>query len=134
MIVADTNLIAAFHLASEWTPGAYAVMRRDPEWVAPGLWRSEFRNVLVNHMRHSLLSPGNATLLMSAAESLMDGNEYDVPSKAVLALASSSGCSAYDCEFVALAKILGIPLVTLDRQVQRAFPESALSIEGHSNR
>jgi predicted nucleic acid-binding protein len=40
----------------------------------------------------------------------------------VLSYASSSGCTAYDCEFVVLAKILGVPLLTLDRQVIQAFP------------
>jgi len=45
----------------------------------------------------------------------------------VLELAVRSRCTAYDCEFVALAKQLGVPLVTSDRQVLAAFPETAVS-------
>lgn len=129
MIVADTNLIAAFHLSTEWTQDAYAVLRFDPDWVAPGLWRSEFRNVIVNQMRHGLLSLGNAKRLTAAAESFMEGKEHDVPSSAVLEFAASSGCTAYDCEFVALAASLGVPLVTHDRKLRRAFPGTAVSVE-----
>ncbi len=53
----------------------------------------------------------------------MDGREYDVPSRDVLALAARSGCSAYDCEFVALSISLDAPLVTADRQLITSFPD-----------
>lgn len=35
------------------------------------------------------------------------------------------GCTAYDCEFVALSQRLGVPLVTLDRALLKAFPRLA---------
>jgi predicted nucleic acid-binding protein len=35
---------------------------------------------------------------------------------------------AYDCEFVALAAGLGIPLITLDRKLARAFPDHAVML------
>jgi predicted nucleic acid-binding protein len=58
------------------------------------------------------------------------GREYAVVSqRVVLHLAKESGCSAYDCEFVSLAMDLGIPLVTADRQVLRAFPNVAMTAE-----
>jgi len=37
-------------------------------------------------------------------------------------LAASSGCSAYDCEFVAAAQQLDAPLVTADRALRKGFP------------
>lgn len=46
---------------------------------------------------------------------------------AVLTLALDSGCSAYDCEFVWLARELGVPLVTADREVRNAFPRLAVN-------
>lgn len=49
--------------------------------------------------------------------------------ESVLRLAFSSGCSAYDCEFVALAGKLGVPLVTADRRVLAAFPKVVRSLE-----
>ena len=44
-----------------------------------------------------------------------------VDSATVLALAASSNCSAYDCEFVALADYLDVPLVTADRKLKTRF-------------
>jgi predicted nucleic acid-binding protein len=49
----------------------------------------------------------------------------------VLRLASASGCTAYDCEFVALALALEAPLVTSDRELLAAFPAVARSPRDH---
>ena len=37
-------------------------------------------------------------------------------------------CSAYDCEFVALAHANGVRLLTVDRQILHEFPEVAISL------
>src|SRR5439155_25439010 len=55
------------------------------------------------------------------------GAEFSVASQEVLQLSMRSRCSAYDCEFVALALDLGVPFLTADRQVLRAFPSTAVS-------
>jgi len=57
----------------------------------------------------------------------MSRAEYGVESHAVLTLALDSGCSAYDCEYVALADALGVPLVTFDAEILRAFPVRAIA-------
>jgi predicted nucleic acid-binding protein len=61
------------------------------------------------------------------AERRMGGAEFSVVSQHVLQLAIRSRCSAYDCEFVALAQDLRVPFVTADRQVLAAFPSTAVS-------
>jgi predicted nucleic acid-binding protein len=63
--------------------------------------------------------------LQQQAEDLVIGHEEVVRSDAVLQLAAASGCSAYACEFVAAAQQLGVPLITADRALLRAFPDLA---------
>lgn len=128
VIVADTNLIAYLLLPGPHAARAEKALERDREWVAPVLWRSEFRNVLVLHLRKGVLSLDDAQKLCSEAEELMHDREHDVASDRVLRLCAGSKCSAYDCEFVALAESLRIPLVTTDSQVLRAFPDTAVSL------
>ena len=128
MIVADTNLFAYLYIRGEQTSLAEAVFLRDPVWAAPLLWRSEFRNILAGLVRRKTLTRSVAIDLIREAEGWMRGREYAVVSHHVLDLATRSGCSAYDCEFVALAEDLNIKLVTNDRQVLRAFPGSAVSL------
>ena len=38
-------------------------------------------------------------------------------------------CSAYDCEFVALAHANGVRLLTVDREILHDFPEVAISLK-----
>jgi predicted nucleic acid-binding protein len=46
----------------------------------------------------------------------------------VLQLVSTSRCTSYDCEFVAAAQQLGVPLITEDRAILAAFPDLAQSL------
>jgi len=43
VIVADTNLITYLLLDGEHTEAAERVFALDSHWIAPALWRSEFR-------------------------------------------------------------------------------------------
>ncbi len=128
MIVVDTNLLLHLLVASDLTPQAERVYKKDPKWVAPWLWRSEFRNALSVYVRRGLLALNEAIAKMRAAEALMEGRELQVDSARVLELARESGCSAYDCEFVWLAQDLGVPFVTSDDQVLSKFKSIAISM------
>ena len=129
MIVVDTNVIAALYLESDATEASQAALKQDEHWIAPLLWRSEFRNVLATFVRLGRCELSQALPMLEAAERLLAGREYEVSGISVLQLAEQSGCSAYDCEFVALAEAMKIPLVTLDKKVQKAFPNRAISLE-----
>src|SRR5581483_4423010 len=109
---------------------AEALLRRDPEWTAPVLWRSEFRNILAGYMRRKTLTLDQARAVQMEAEALMAGNERDVDSARVLELVRDSDCTAYDCEFVAVAMQLDVKLITGDTKVLRAFPKHTSPIAG----
>jgi len=127
VIVADTNLLTYLYVQGQRTQESEAVLQRDAMWTVPLLWRSEFRNALIGLVRTEALKLEEAHAIIDEAERWLTGHEYSVVSRQVLALASRSGCSAYDCEFVALAQDLEVPLVTNDRQVLKAFPTIAVS-------
>ena len=129
MIVADTNLIAYLFINGDFTQQAEAVKRRDSEWVAPLLWRSEFRNLLLLYIWQEIFDLDHGLRLLAKAEEIMRHQEHTVSSVKVMNLAASSRCAAYDCEFVALAQDLSVPLVTSDRKVLTAFPETAVSFK-----
>lgn len=126
MIVADTNVVAYLVLPSPHTALAERLFLSDPEWVAPLLWRSEMRNVLALYLRKSLVTLEQAVALQQEAEEILRGREYEIGSDEVLDLVARSPCSAYDCEFVALARSLGVPLATMDRKLVAAFPDTAV--------
>ena len=118
MIVTDTNVVAYLMLPSQHTALSERLLGVDPDWNVPVLWRSRCATVWF---------PWDALNLQMEAEALLRDREYEVDTRDVLALVHRSSCSAYDCEFVALARHLDVPLVTMDRKVIDAFPETAVS-------
>ena len=128
MIVVDSNIIAYLYLPGALTAAAEKLLDDESEWAAPVLWRSEFRNILAGYFRRGDLTLAQAKAIQGEAEALMAGNEFDVESDAVFALVQASNCSAYDCEFIALANMLGAKLVTMDGKLLKEFPGTAVSL------
>ncbi len=128
MIVVDSNVLAYLYLPGEYTSAAEALLEQEPDWASPILWRSEFRNILAGYMRRKAISFEQANSLQREAESLLEGFEFEVDSQVVLELVRDSDCSAYDCEFIALAIKLDTKLVTMDKRLLRAFPKRAIAL------
>jgi predicted nucleic acid-binding protein len=129
VIVVDSNVVAYCWLNSSKTELAHAVRLQDDDWHVPVLWRSEVRSILGGYLRRRDLSVKQAVTVMQRIQAELQGNEHIVESDDVLKLLSTSGLSAYDCEFVALARALGARLVTEDREILKAFPNDAVTME-----
>jgi predicted nucleic acid-binding protein len=131
VIVVDTSVLMNLTLSAEQSANAMVLLNIDAHWYAPYLWRSEFRNAIALYMRHRSLSIGEAREAVRTAEDQMFGHEYFVDPMAVLDLVAASTCTAYDCEFVALAQEMRAPLVTTDKQILRDFPQIARPLDGY---
>jgi len=134
VIVVDTNVVCYYWMPSPHTAAAERAFAKDPDWVAPILWRSEFRNALAGALRHKLITLQAATEIVEKTERQFSGREFIVSSHAVITLVAASRCSAYDCEFVALAQANHVPLVTVDRDLLRDFPQTAVSLTKFARR
>lgn len=128
MIVADTNIISYLLLATSYSDTVDELYKLDSEWLAPTLWKSEFRNVIALYLRKEIITFEKALQLQETAESMMARNEFDVSSAQILALIEKSNGSPYDCEFIALAQHLDIQPVTQDKKILREFPSIAIPV------
>lgn len=131
MIVVDTNTIAYLYLPSDYTAAVEKLLVAESQWAAPVLWRSEFMNILASYLRRGLIDFETACDMQTEAEALMAENEFNIDSIPVLTLANQSGCTAYDCEFISLAKSLRTRLVTADKKLLKAFPDTAISAKNY---
>jgi predicted nucleic acid-binding protein len=104
------------------------LQKKDSEWAAPIIWRSGLRNVLALYMRKNAIKLEHAQHIMDGALELLRGREYEVSSYVVLRISSESKCPASDCEFIAAANDLKVPLITVDKQLPREFPAMASSL------
>lgn len=127
MIVVDTNILIHFYFPSEFSEFSEKVFLKDPNWIAPILWRSEFKNVILGFYRKNIIDFNKAIEAIEKAENRMQGGEHSVSSLLVMDLAKETKCTSYDCEFVALAKVKEIKLVTWDGDLLSEFPQISLS-------
>ena len=128
MIVVDTNIISCLLLPTPYSQKVDQLYQSDSGWMAPLLWKSEFRNVLALYLRKNLITFDKALQIQESAEGIMLQNEFDIPSVLVLSLVNDSNCSSYDCEFVALARKHNTMLVTQDKRLLKEFSSTAISV------
>lgn len=128
MIVADTNLIVYLFVTGDKTPLAQEVLAKDPHWIVPPLWQSEFRNVIAGYIRRGMTLI-QAKQVMEGAILTLENRQVLPSSEKILDLISKTNCTAYDCEFIALAQQLDVSLVTADKQLLSRYPNSTISLE-----
>ena len=128
MIVIDTNVMVRLVVGGAAGSGSARLLEDDAEWAAPDILLSELRNVLVGFVRRGVLSPDAAAAMCDDAALVLGDRVAGVGSAQVIAVALECGLSAYDAEFVALARRLGVRLVTLDRAILRGAPDVAVPL------
>lgn len=129
MIVADTNLVSYLLIRGERTDAARLAWQRDPRWLVPTLWRSEFLNVLWLSARAGVLTEAEAPRTWERASESLALSEREPDAGSVLRIALRDGITAYDAHFVCVAQELGVPLVTSDAKLLAARPDLAVSLE-----
>jgi predicted nucleic acid-binding protein len=138
--VFDANTLAYFFLRKQEVTQNVTRIVKDQEVtvVAPELWRSELRNAFLHYIRYTGDAdiPGQdldvdaASQYLTEAEVVVSTTVEVEDADAVMRLAIDSGCSAYDCEYVHVAKNTErARAITSDKEVIEAFPDLAATPE-----
>ncbi len=125
MIVVDTNVMTNLVVDGENAVDSAALLARDSEWAAPGILISELRNVLLGFVRREELTPDQAKAMCDDASLVLGGRIISVSGSRVIDTALECELTAYDAEFVVLARTLGVPLATSDRAILAGAPDIA---------
>jgi len=132
MMVVDTNVMVYLLTGSGPWEDAARLLAHDPQWAAPPIILSELRNVVVGLVRRGHLGKADALAICEDAEAILGPRVASVPPSPVLEIAMGRDLSACDAEFVVLARVLGVPLVTTDQAILDAAPDVARPPEGVS--
>ena len=108
MIVVDTNVMTHLLMGGEGSADAALLFEQDPEWAAPVILMSGLRNVLLGFVRQGILVPDQAKTMSDDAVAILGDRIATVSSAQVFDIAQGCGLTAYDAEFVALARTLGV--------------------------
>ena len=128
MIVVDTNVMVRLVVGGADGIEAALLFERETEWAAPGILLSELRNVLVGFVRRGAVTSEQARAMSDDAALVLGGRIAGVAGNQVIDVALECGLTAYDAEFVALARALGVPLATLDNEILHGAPDVAVSL------
>lgn len=130
MIVVDSSVLAGFVIPPDaYHSLAMAARDRDPLWHGPHLIRSEVRNIGRGYLRKGENPEAVAKAMSLAAAAVETHVMGDVE---VLAIVRDGHLTAYDSEFVALARRLGCRLVTTDAEIVAHYPEVAVRLADFS--
>jgi predicted nucleic acid-binding protein len=122
-IVVDASLTAAWFFDDEASAPTDVLLRRvldEGAWVPP-LWVYEVANVLIIAERRSRLTQSQVTRASALLDQLpirVGAGQADRSS--LLATARQANLTAYDAAYLMLAKGLGLPLATLDKDLAKA--------------
>ena len=128
MIVVDTNVMTHLLMGGEGSADAALLFEQDPEWAAPVILMSGLRNVLLGFVRQGALVSDQAKAMSDDAAEILGDRTAMVAGDQVFDVALECGLTAYDAEFVALARTLGVPLVTLDGAILQGAADVAVSL------
>ena len=129
MIVVDANTIVYAIRDTSFTTLARAVYAKDSDWIAPPLWEAEVLNALLGEVRAGHINMADATQAARNAGALLKGKTQSCEPSLVLPIAEAAKLTAYDAYYVALARSLGVPLVTEDGRINRHCPDVARTLK-----
>lgn len=127
MIVVSTELVAALYVPNELTATAEAVLKKDPEWASPLIWRAMLPHWITPQIRANSISPETLDRIVRDAPELFRGREFPAPLQDNMNVIRESSCSALIAPFMSLARGLQIRLVTTDAAAIASYPAIAVS-------
>ncbi|MBX3745894.1 MAG: type II toxin-antitoxin system VapC family toxin [Verrucomicrobiae bacterium] len=130
MIVVDVSVLFGLVVKRDaYHALAMGARRRDPDWQATRLFRSEFRSIAAGHLRRG---EPLQNVMAAAANAQLAVTTHELTDQEVFAVIQESSLSAYDAEYVALARRLGVVLVTTDREILGHYPNLAVRLQDYA--
>ncbi len=127
-IVVDASSLLCLAFDDEGVPYGAALIDavRDEGGLAPSILWYELRNALVVNERRGRIQPERSTAFLGLLDELPIALQPFQADSGVLDLARRLGLSVYDASYLELALRLGIPLATLDEDLQKAAKKAGV--------
>ncbi|HZR04932.1 MAG TPA: type II toxin-antitoxin system VapC family toxin [Candidatus Udaeobacter sp.] len=124
----DTNIIAPLYVRSARSRAVAELFARDAVWRTEPLALIELGNVLITYERARYITAATARDCLNRAAAFLQPHLFRVSHQAALDAALRYRTTAYDARFLALARQLGVRLVTDDAKLRAAAPALTQSL------
>jgi len=133
MIVVDTNVIAYMLIPNEkYNQVAISLYEKDKNWIAPSLWCYEFLSILTLYQRKEIINSDGCKLLYKKALEIVETRNL-LNINQIFHVIENCTLSAYDCNFIAVAKENSLPLITEDKKILNEFPSIAVNMKYYTD-
>jgi predicted nucleic acid-binding protein len=132
MVVVDANVIVYAVFQTPELPFVAALQQKDPDWLLPTLWQHEVASAAATFVRAGKADLQQARAAMAAALSLVGGREHTVDLADCIEAAVAHDLSAYDAQYLVLARSLGVKCVTADQKFLRNAPGITIALRDFS--
>ncbi len=133
MIVVDANILVYRMVVCQKTDEALRILEIDSDWKFPALWEYEFGNILAQMVNRNTMAPKDAAHILEMALDIFASGITKVDAFTALRLSVDHRLTFYDAQYLALAKSLGVPLVTEDKGLRKAGSGIAVNMEEFLN-
>ncbi len=123
MIVVDVNIIVNLFIEGDHTPAAVELYEQDNQWYCPDIWIHELTNVMSTYVKHGGLSQKKVDQILNNAMDYFLDTTISMPISDVLKCSLKYNISAYNAEYIVLAKMNNTPLVTVDKKLNKSIPK-----------
>lgn len=128
MLVVDTNVLGYLFIEGDFYRSARSLFEHDSDWRSEPFILVELTNVFATEIRARRASLRDSMLTLGHAQVVIEPGLHAARHADVLSLAIEFKVSAYDARFLAVARALGVPLVTEDAKLRKAAPALTQSI------
>lgn len=128
MVVVDCNVLVHLLVQGEETARARALLKADADWHSDALIMIELANVLALAVRAKRIAMRDATPVLTQARTVMEPGLHVAGDHDAWDAAHDFRVSAYDARYLAIARELGVPLVTEDAKLRSAAPKITRSL------
>lgn len=128
MIAIDATVLADCIGEPALRDASQKLLAKDPDWIAPSLWRFEMGNVLWKYVRFGKLTAPVAGSFMAEADRLVLQTVDDIRAPEILELAIEKHLTMCDASCVWIAQSRRLILRTRDFEVLQRCPEFALQM------
>jgi predicted nucleic acid-binding protein len=123
--VVDNSIVMTWFFQDQANPYSDSILDRLTEASAfvPSIWPLEVVNVLLTAERKKYIGQADSIRFISLLLQLPIVVDYESPQKVMqdlIGLGRSHRLSSYDASYLSLAMRKGLPLATLDKNLQRA--------------
>jgi predicted nucleic acid-binding protein len=126
-VLDNTVLIDFWAGEPDLRASALELVSSTPRWLAPGLWRYEFGNVMNKLVRLKLIEEGRKRRAFVAMERVIE-TVHRIDLLGVDDVVRSTGLKFYDASYVWLARERSCLLFTRDQQILCECPDVAREV------